>query len=141
MKKGCKWWFFVKYRGLFCLQVAKFFSKKGEKIENAGDRGRTGTMLPPRDFKSRASANSATPASFKVITLYPNKDRKSSLFQRLCHLLLVLKAEHRDIVKLRGIPHELVNICAKSREKLIRLHIYVIVQKCRKSLHSVKLVL
>ena len=29
----------------------------------AGDRGRTGTRLPSRDFKSRASANSATPAS------------------------------------------------------------------------------
>jgi hypothetical protein len=30
----------------------------------AGDRGRTGTGLLPRDFKSRASANSATPAWF-----------------------------------------------------------------------------
>ena len=29
----------------------------------AGDRGRTGTGSLPRDFKSRASANSATPAS------------------------------------------------------------------------------
>ena len=29
----------------------------------AGDRGRTGTGFLPRDFKSRASANSATPAS------------------------------------------------------------------------------
>ena len=28
----------------------------------AGDRARTGTVLPPRDFKSLASANSATPA-------------------------------------------------------------------------------
>ena len=28
----------------------------------AGDRGRTGTGLLPRDFKSRASAYSATPA-------------------------------------------------------------------------------
>ena len=28
----------------------------------AGDRNRTGTMSPPRDFKSRASAYSATPA-------------------------------------------------------------------------------
>ena len=28
----------------------------------AGDRGRTGTGFLPRDFKSRASANSATPA-------------------------------------------------------------------------------
>ena len=31
----------------------------------AGDRGRTGTGLLPRDFKSRASANSATPALFR----------------------------------------------------------------------------
>ena len=28
----------------------------------AGDRGRTGTDFTPRDFKSLASANSATPA-------------------------------------------------------------------------------
>ena len=32
-------------------------------ISGAGDRGRTGTGLLPRDFKSLASANSATPAS------------------------------------------------------------------------------
>ena len=29
----------------------------------AGDRDRTGTVLLPRDFKSLASANSATPAT------------------------------------------------------------------------------
>ena len=29
---------------------------------NAGDRNRTGTMSPPQDFKSCASASSATPA-------------------------------------------------------------------------------
>ena len=29
---------------------------------NAGDRNRTGTVLPQQDFKSCASASSATPA-------------------------------------------------------------------------------
>jgi hypothetical protein len=32
------------------------------KISGAGDRDRTGTQFPARDFKSLASANSATPA-------------------------------------------------------------------------------
>ena len=31
-------------------------------FDTAGDRNRTGTMLPPQDFKSCASASSATPA-------------------------------------------------------------------------------
>jgi hypothetical protein len=30
----------------------------------AGSRNRTGTMLPPRDFESRASTSSAIPARF-----------------------------------------------------------------------------
>ena len=33
----------------------------------AGDRGRTDTVLPPRDFESRTSANSITPANTKYI--------------------------------------------------------------------------
>ena len=33
----------------------------------AGDRDRTGTVLLPRDFKSLASANSATPATGIII--------------------------------------------------------------------------
>ena len=33
---------------------------------NAGDRNRTGTMSPPQDFKSCASASSATPACNKI---------------------------------------------------------------------------
>ena len=33
---------------------------------NAGDRNRTGTMLPPQDFKSCASASSATPAYLHI---------------------------------------------------------------------------
>ena len=32
------------------------------KIKNAGGGGRTRTVLPPRDFESRTSANSITPA-------------------------------------------------------------------------------
>ena len=36
----------------------------------AGDRGRTGTVSPPRDFESRTSANSITPAAKLTIKLY-----------------------------------------------------------------------
>ena len=35
--------------------------------DTAGDRNRTGTMLPPWDFKSHASASSATPAFNRVL--------------------------------------------------------------------------
>ena len=35
---------------------------KVEKAYGAGGRTRTDTVLPPRDFESRASANFATPA-------------------------------------------------------------------------------
>ena len=34
---------------------------------NAGDRNRTGTVLPQQDFKSCASASSATPALYCLI--------------------------------------------------------------------------
>ena len=37
----------------------------------AGDRARTGTLFPARDFKSLASANSTTPANV-IIILAPN---------------------------------------------------------------------
>ena len=33
----------------------------------AGSRNRTGTMLPPRDFESRASTSSAIPARFVAL--------------------------------------------------------------------------
>ena len=33
----------------------------------AGDRDRTGTVVPPRDFKSLASACSATPAEWMAV--------------------------------------------------------------------------
>ena len=36
----------------------------------AGGGGRTRTMLPPRDFESRTSASSVTPACDDVIILY-----------------------------------------------------------------------
>lgn len=35
---------------------------KVSAFSSAGDRGRTDTVSLPRDFESRASANSATPA-------------------------------------------------------------------------------
>ena len=45
------------------------------KRVNAVDRNRTGTMSPPRDFKSRASASSATPAPMDLQGLEPGTDR------------------------------------------------------------------
>ena len=42
--------------------IKMFVSYQNLRKLGAGDRGRTGTGLLPRDFKSRASANSATPA-------------------------------------------------------------------------------
>ena len=44
--------------GAYCVQT---------QSGGAGDRDRTGTMLPSRDFKSRASACSATPAFCQII--------------------------------------------------------------------------
>ena len=38
-----------------------------ENWHGAGDRDRTGTVLPPRDFKSLASACSATPADWMAV--------------------------------------------------------------------------
>ena len=38
-------------------------------IRGAGDRGRTDTVSLPRDFESRASANSTTPASVYILPL------------------------------------------------------------------------
>ena len=45
----------------FHFFVSVFFKK------NAADRNRTGTMLPPWDFKSHASASSATPAFNRLL--------------------------------------------------------------------------
>ena len=42
-------------------------------LNGAGDRARTGTVLLPRDFKSLASADFATPANTKYNTLKLNQ--------------------------------------------------------------------
>ena len=49
------------------------------KTDTAGDRGRTGTGSLPRDFKSRASANSATAAYSIYIESDPNGARTHDL--------------------------------------------------------------
>ena len=43
-------------------KTANFVSKLAV-FSGAGGRGRTDTVLPPRDFESRTSANSITPAN------------------------------------------------------------------------------
>ena len=61
--------------GISIFSIFLMKQKSPETIENtgfprlsrrAGGRTRTDTKLPPRDFKSLASANSATPASVYV---------------------------------------------------------------------------
>ena len=50
----------------------------------AGDRGRTGTGSLPRDFKSRASANSATPACYSSsLYFFKCSDRITHLERRV----------------------------------------------------------
>ena len=46
----------------------------------AGDRARTGTSLTSRDFKSRASANSATPANQLLYTTTNTARRQAKTF-------------------------------------------------------------
>ncbi len=59
-------------------QTQKRHSKKSAFF-GAGDRARTGTVLLPRDFKSLASANSATPATLqKLYALRPVLSRAFS---------------------------------------------------------------
>ena len=43
---------------------------KSLDIIGAEGRTRTGTGLPPRDFKSLASTNSATPADLSLVAFY-----------------------------------------------------------------------
>jgi hypothetical protein len=50
-------------RDIKLVRILSGFIQFPDEI-GAGDRARTGTGLLPRDFKSRASANSATPAWF-----------------------------------------------------------------------------
>ena len=51
---------FRKKNGRFFVKIYRFFG--------AGGRGRTDTVLLPRDFESRTSANSITPA--KILLKY-----------------------------------------------------------------------
>ena len=53
----------------------------------AGDRGRTGTGFLPRDFKSRASANSATPAYWHLSIIAQAKPAVNPLFQEQKYIL------------------------------------------------------
>ena len=69
--------------------------------DGAGDRGRTGTGECPRDFKSRASANSATPARSYlqcsiIIALFLRRVNSKS-----CRMKINFKKEHLD----RGAPN------------------------------------
>ena len=48
----------------------------------AGDRGRTGTVFPPRDFKSLASAYSATPA-FQTSSYEREEEKKPAPWGKL----------------------------------------------------------
>ena len=43
---------------------------KSDFFVGAGGRGRTDTVLPPRDFESRTSANSITPAIIELPVYY-----------------------------------------------------------------------
>ena len=48
---------------LFCAHKKSHTPIKSMPFKNAADRNRTGTMSPPQDFKSCASASSATAAN------------------------------------------------------------------------------
>ena len=55
---------------------SKYTKKTLRKLNvflNAGDRNRTGTVFPQQDFKSCASASSATPAFMKFCSLNDQK--------------------------------------------------------------------
>ena len=69
----------------------------------AGDRGRTGTGVEfPRDFKSRASANSATPAFLAAHILYYNTFSLSILFCNY-YFLSPLILSHSHSIQLYAI--------------------------------------
>ena len=53
-----------------CLFFTRFLSRNIITIFGTGDRGRTGTILRSQDFKSCASANSATPARALQISVF-----------------------------------------------------------------------
>ena len=49
-----------------------------ETIFTAGDRNRTGTVFPQQDFKSCASASSATPANLQNTSYFVKWDQQGS---------------------------------------------------------------
>ena len=55
-------------------------STRSRENYGAGDRARTGTSLTSRDFKSRASANSATPANQLLYTTTNTARRQAKTF-------------------------------------------------------------
>ena len=54
----------------------------GRENIGAGDRARTGTSVASRDFKSRASANSATPANRPLDTTTNAGPRQEKIARR-----------------------------------------------------------
>ena len=57
-------------------------STRSRENYGAGDRARTGTSLTSRDFKSRASANSATPANRLLYTTTNAGPRQEKITRR-----------------------------------------------------------
>ena len=55
---------------------------RGRENFGAGDRARTGTSVTSRDFKSRASANSATPANRLLYTTTNAGPRQEKIARR-----------------------------------------------------------
>ena len=55
---------------------------RAERDFGAGDRARTGTSVASRDFKSRASANSATPANRLLYTTTNAGPRQEKIARR-----------------------------------------------------------
>ena len=60
------------------------FSHISKANFGAGGGGRTHTMLPSRDFESRASANSTTPA-YSTLFIIINPSKKSKRFYHGFH--------------------------------------------------------
>ena len=62
----------LSYAHIFNYCVADYNTLKNDSQDaNAGDRNRTGTVSPQQDFKSCASASSATPAQMGPTGLEP----------------------------------------------------------------------
>ena len=77
----------------------------------AGDRGRTDTVSPPRDFESRTSANSITPALRQ--TVYHTRAKKARLFCKStgeCKIFMIQakKLCHTPCIRLGFLLYYLV---------------------------------